>query len=144
MKWPTIETGNLPLILCGAFYALLCVFSIVTGVIYMTGRRKLNPVELSDRFVERLTDEGRLARFARTMGLVTFVVGIVQGLTAHAILHAGSPARWWLACGFTLFSICSVGFKLRSKINTFSLLKLVAYLSILVVLLLGDTRALFF
>lgn len=36
------------LILSAVFYAVLCVFSIVTGIIYMSGKRKLNPLELSD------------------------------------------------------------------------------------------------
>ena len=139
-----LETRNIPLILCGAFYALLCVFSIVTGLIYLTGRRELNPLELPDRFVRRLNDEGNLERFARFMGLVTFVVGIVQGLTARAIILAGSPARYWLALGFTIFSIGSVSAKLKGKINAFPLLKAVAYVAILIVLLLPSTRALFF
>ena len=39
--------------ICGAFYALLCVFSIVTGLLYSSGRKELNPLELSDRFMER-------------------------------------------------------------------------------------------
>jgi hypothetical protein len=51
---------------------------------------------------------------------------------------------YWVALGFTLFSIASVGFKLKGKINAFPILKLIAYLAILTVLLLGSTRALFF
>ena len=47
---------NIPLIICGAFYALLCVFSIVTGVLYASGKRKLNPVELSQEFVDKMKD----------------------------------------------------------------------------------------
>lgn len=31
-----IEIRNYPLMLSGFFYALLCVFSIVTGIIYMS------------------------------------------------------------------------------------------------------------
>ena len=45
------DMSNLPLILCGAFYAVLCVFSIVTGIIYMSGKRELNPMELSEKMV---------------------------------------------------------------------------------------------
>ena len=135
---------KIALILCGAFYALLCVFSIVTGLMYMSGKRALNPLELSDSFVKRLQNSGELEAFARRMGLVTFVVGIVQGLTAFACLRCGSVALYVLAVGFTLFSVCSVLFKLKGKINAFPLLKLTAYLAILVILLLGSTRALFF
>ena len=139
-----IEIRNYPLMLSGFFYALLCVFSIVTGIIYMSGKRKLNPLELSDDFVKKLSDEDKLIQFGKKMGLVTFIVGIVQGLTAFSILKAGRPVYYWIALGFTIFSIASVGFKLKGKINAFPILKLIAYLSILIVLLLGSTRGLFF
>ena len=138
------ETGNTPLILCGAFYALLCVFSIVTGLIYMSGKKELNPLELSDRFMKKLSDSEKRRAFAKKMGLVTFVVGIVQGITAFAMFRAGSPILYWIALGFTAFSIGSVAFKLKGKMNAFPLLKLVAYTIILIVLLTGGTRALFF
>ena len=144
MTWAAFEAHNVPLILCGVFYSLLCVFSIVTGLMHMSGNRALNPLELSDSFVKRLQNSGELEAFARRMGLVTFVVGIVQGLTAFACLRCGSVALYVLAVGFTLFSVCSVLFKLKGKINAFPLLKLTAYLAILVILLLGSTRALFF
>ena len=144
MQWAAIESGNVPLMLCAAFYALLCVFSIVTGIIYMAGKRELNPVELPDSFVDKLSSQDKLAAFARKMGFVTFVVGIVQGLTSYAILRGGSPALYALALGFTIFSICSVALKLKGKVNAFPLMKLVFYVAILVVLLLGSTRALFF
>lgn len=135
---------NLPLFLSGAFYGLLCVFSIVTGLIYMSGKKKLNPLELPDSFVEKLEDEDKLKSFTVRMGFVTFVVGIVQGITVYAILRQGSALFYWIALGFTLFSIASVAFKLKGKINAFLLLKLAAYLAILCVLLLSGTRKLFF
>ncbi|MBE6117716.1 MAG: hypothetical protein E7188_04095 [Erysipelotrichaceae bacterium] len=59
---------DLLLTLCGAFYALLCVFSIVTGLIYAGGRRELNPLELSDRFMEKHSDPEDRKRFAVKMG----------------------------------------------------------------------------
>ena len=96
MTWAAFETNNVPLILCGVFYSLLCVFSIVTGLMYMSGKRALNPLELSDSFVKRLQNSGELEAFARRMGLVTFVVGIVQGLTAFACLRCGSVALYVL------------------------------------------------
>ena len=81
------------LTLCGLFYALLCVFSIVTGLIYVSGKRKLNPLELSDRFMARLSDPEKLRRFTVKMGWVTFAVGIVQGFTAYAFSgEAGDSA----------------------------------------------------
>lgn len=139
----TGSAGGLALMVCGLFYALLCVFSIVTGAIYVLGKRELNPLELPDRFVERLGDEGRLQQFARKMGFVTIVVGIVQGASAWAILAGRGMPAYALALGFTLFSLASVLFKLRGKVSAFPLLKLVAYLAILAVLLMGGTRARF-
>jgi len=118
--------------LCALFYGVLCIFSIVTGIIYMSGRKELNPLELSDRFVEKLSDQERKQRFARQMGFVTFVVGIIQGITSYSIYtHTG----YGIALGFTIFSIASVLFKLKGKINAFPLLKLGAYVLILVILL---------
>ena len=43
---------NILLILCGIFYAVLCVFSIVTGLMYASGKKEMNPLELSDRFTD--------------------------------------------------------------------------------------------
>jgi len=130
--------------LCGAFYALLCVFSIVTGLMYAGGKRKLNPLELSDKFMSRYSDPAKLKRFTVKMGWVTFVVGIVQGITAWALFRKGSSALYWIALGFTVFSILSVSFKLKGKISAFPALKCAVYTAILVVLLLPGARALFF
>lgn len=132
------------LTLCGLFYALLCLFSIVTGLLYAGGKKELNPLELSDRFMARLSDPEKLRRFTVKMGWVTFGVGIVQGLTAWALFRRGGGLCYGIALGFTLFSIASVAFKLKGKINAFPLLKCAAYLAILTVLLLPGARALFF
>lgn len=115
------------------FYSVLCVFSIVTGLIYLSGKKKLNPLELSDRFVAKLENENKLSAFAKIMGAVTVLVGIVQGLTAYSVF----TDHWYaLSIGFTIFSILSVSLKLKSKINVFPLLKALAYVSILIVLIL--------
>ena len=132
------------LLLCGIFYAVLCVFSIVTGLMYAGGKKKLNPLELSDKFMSRYTDPDRLKRFTIKMGWVTFLVGMVQGITSFAILHRHSAVFYWIALGFTLFSIASVTWKLKGKINAFPVLKCIAYTAILIVLLLGGARAQFF
>ena len=137
-------TTNIFLLLCGIFYAVLCVFSIVTGLMYAGGRKKLNPLELSDAFMSRYADPEKLKRFTIRMGWVTFVVGVAQGITAFALLRAGSPIRYWIALGFTLFSIFSVAFKLKGKIHVFPLLKCAAYAAILIALLSGSARADFF
>ncbi len=132
------------LILCGAFYALLCVFSIVTGLLYAGGKKELNPLELSDRFLARYADPEKRARFAVRMGWVTFAVGIVQGITAWAIFRRRGAVSYWIALGFTGFSIASAAMKLRGKVNPFPVLKSVAYAAILIVLLLPGARACFF
>ena len=132
------------LLLCGIFYAVLCVFSIVTGLMYAGGKKKLNPLELSDKFMSRYTDSDKLKRFTIKMGWVTFLVGIVQGITSFAILHRHNAVLYWIALAFTLFSIASVAWKLKGKINAFPVLKCIAYTAILVVLLLGGARAQFF
>lgn len=129
--------------MCGIFYGVLCVFSIVTGLIYVSGKRELNPLELSDTFMEKYKDPEKRRQFAVKMGWVTFVVGIVQGMTSYAIFKRNSPAGYWFALGFTIFSICSVAVKLKGKINAFPALKCIAYTAILILLLLGETRALF-
>jgi hypothetical protein len=100
MQTLALAAQNIPLLLCGLFYALLCVFSLVTGVIYLTGRRELNPLELSDSFVQRLSSENKLQSFARFMGFVTFVVGIVQGITAYALIRRGSTTLYWIPASF--------------------------------------------
>lgn len=125
------------------FYSVLCIFSIVTGVIYVSGKRKLNPLELPDRFVEKLQNENLTERFTFDAGLLTFVVGVVQGLTAYSLFMKSSIKNYYIALGFTLFSIGSVALKLKGKINIFPLLKSIAYITILIILLLSKTKALF-
>ena len=122
------------LIISALFYSVLCVFSIVTGIIYLTGKKELNPLELSDKFVSKLKTKNKLSKFAKTMGAVTVLVGIVQGLTAYSIY----ADKWHaLSIGFTVFSILSVSVKLKSKINLFPILKSLAYVSILVILIVN-------
>lgn len=130
-------------VVSGIFYGVLCVFSIVTGVIYMSGKRKLNPLELPDKFVKKLENDNLTKRFAFDAGLLTFVVGIVQGITAYSLILRNNMTNYYIALGFTIFSICSVAFKLKGKINIFPLLKSVAYIAILIILLLSETRMLF-
>lgn len=134
---------NILLFLCGVFYSILCIFSIVTGIIYATGKKKLNPLELSDKFIDKLDTEEKLNKFTIKMGYITIIVGIVQGITAFSIFKGHSVIFYIIAVGFTLFSILSVLVKLKGKINAFPLMKLIFYISILIILLLNSTRSLF-
>ena len=128
------------LLLCGIFYAVLCIFSIVTGLMYASGKRKLNPLELSDSFMKKYEDPDKLKQFTVTMGWVTFVVGIVQGITSYSIFKGNSVLFYGIAVGFTLFSIASVTFKLKGKVSLFPILKSIAYLAILIILLTPAAR----
>ena len=133
------KTGVL-LNLSGVFYGVLCIFSIVTGLLYACNRRELNPIELSDKFVKRLSDSHAKKKFARFMGWVTFAVGIVQGLTAVSLFLKGKASRYFIALGFTVFSIFSVSMKLARRISLFALTKVMAYTGILIVLLFPESR----
>ena len=137
MNYIITEPHNMPLILCGIFYSILCIFSIVTGLIYASGRRKLNPIELSDKFLDKLSDEDKLKKFTIKMGWVTFIVGIIQGLTALAIFKGYNVYLNLFAICFTIFSIISVIVKLKGKVNAFPIIKLFFYVSILIILLLN-------
>ena len=134
-KWSKILLN-----LSGVFYAVLCVFSLVTGLMYAIGNRALNPVELSDTMLSGLSEPGALERFAVIMGWVTFAVGIVQGITAFSLFKKGKKAFYFIALGFTLFSLCSVGYKIFGKFSLFAFSKTAAYIAILVVLLLPASR----
>ena len=124
--------NNFVLLVCVIFYGTLCIFSIVTGLIYASGKKKLNPLELPDKFIEKLNDENKLKSFTIKMGWLTFIVGIIQGITAYGF-YSKNLILYIIACGFNIFSIFSVLFKLKGKINAFPLLKLVAYIFVLVV-----------
>lgn len=123
------------LMACGIFYSVLCIFSIVTGLLYAGGKRELNPLELSDDFMRKYEDPDKRKRFTIKMGWVTFTVGIVQGITAFSIFYRKSIVFYMIALGFTIFSICSVLFKLKGKISLFPAVKFVAYMMILIVLI---------
>ncbi len=118
------------LILSNFFYGLLCIFSIVTGIMYATGKRKLNLVELSDKFMKKIKDTDS---FAKKMGIVTIIVGIFQGLVPVLIIN--TDIWFYYILIFTIFSICSVGYKLYGKISKFAIIKLSCYLLILIALL---------
>lgn len=125
------------IMLCGIFYAVLCIFSIVTGILYISGKRELNPIELSDNMVKKLSTQNKKKKFSKTMWYVTFFVWILQGITAYALLYSTNEILYYFAIWFTIFSIWSVAFKLKWKINSFSLMKLVFYIAILVILFIG-------
>ena len=140
MKYICLESNNIILTFCAVFYFILCIFSIVTGLMYAFGKRKLNPLELPDKFVYKLKEENKLDSFAVKMGWVTFIVGLLQGLCAFGIFYGYNSFLNYFAIFFTVFSICSSIFKLIKKFNIFSLIKLIVYILVLLVLFVSGFR----
>jgi hypothetical protein len=87
--------------------------------------------------VKKLSTPNKKKKFSKTMWYVTFFVWILQGITAYALLYSTNEILYYFAIWFTIFSIWSVAFKLKWKINSFSLMKLVFYIAILVILFIG-------
>ena len=134
---------KIPVYASGAFYAVLCIFSIVTGLMYLRAGNVVNPLELPRSMVERMDDPDYMAKVSRFFGWLTFSVGIVQGLTSYSLIVGKRKWNYWLALGFTIFSILSAGTKLVTTFNPFPILKEVAYAAILIVILSKSTRALY-
>ena len=128
----------------GAFYAVLCIFSIVTGLMYLRAGNVVNPLELPQSMAERMDDPEYMAKVSIFFGWLTFFVGIVQGLTSYSLIIGKRMWNYWLALGFTIFSILSAGTKLVTTLNIFPILKEIAYVAILIVILSKSTRTLFF
>lgn len=134
MNWNILDINNWPITLCGLFYSVLCIFSIVTGLLYALNKRRLNPIEISDKMLTKLNTPKKLSSFARKMGIVTFIVGLFQGLTAFCLFKGYSTFNYFFPVFFTIFSIFSASFKLKGRFNIFPLLKLIAYILILIVI----------
>ena len=130
--------------ICGIFYGVLCIFSIVTGLMYAIGNKEMNPVELSDSMLEKLSNPETMKSFAITMGWVTFGVGIVQGIASYSLFKKGRKPFYFIALGFTVFSLLSVGYKIIGKFSIFALSKTIAYIAIIVILSLPSSRKEFF
>jgi len=92
----------------------------------MSGKRKLNPLELSDKFVKKIKD---MDKFTKKMGLVTFIVGIAQGISAIGLYKISYLTYFSLA--FTIFSFISAFTKLWNKWSNFAFIKLICYSLIL-------------
>lgn len=125
------------IISCGIFYSILCVFSIVTWIIYMSGKKELNPIELSDNILKKISDTEKKKKFSKKMWFITLLVGVIQGITAYSLLFSTDKTFYYFAIWFTIFSIISVLFKLKWKINKFSIIKLIFYVIILIILVIN-------
>lgn len=85
---------------------------------YAIGHKKMNPVELSDSMLEKLSNPETMKSFAITMGWVTFGVGIVQGIASYSLFKRGRKLFYFIALGFTVFSLLSVGYKIIGKFSS--------------------------
>ena len=65
--------------------------------------------------------------------MVTFAVGIAQGITSYALFRKRGKVNYCVALGFTVFSLCSVGYKIIGHFSLFALTKTIAYVAILIV-----------
>ena len=110
---------------------------------YLRAGNVVNPLELPRSMVERMDDPDYMAKVSRFFGWLTFSVGIVQGMTSYSLIVGRRKWNYWLALGFTIFSILSAGTKLVTTFNPFPILKEVAYVAILIVILSKSTRALY-
>ena len=135
---------GIPVLLSGAFYTVLCVFSIVTGLMYLRKNNTVNPLELPKAMAKRIDDPLYMRKVSVFFGWLTFFVGLVQGMTAYSLLLGSSPWCYWLALGFTVFSMLSAGSKLIMTFNLFPIMKEAAYIAVFVVLMLSGTRGLYF
>jgi len=137
-KW---HTYPVPLSLCGIFYGALCIFSLVMGI-YTMCCTELNMIEMSQEAVQELcdklnTNEQMLCVY---FGLLTFIVGVVQGISSYGIWKGNSNGLYWFAVGFTVFSLLSCSSKLFMSVNAFSIVKIVCYVLVLAVLLSRSSR----
>ena len=135
----TIQKRGLPGTLCGVFYGCLCIFSLVMGLYYWIFAPDLSMIELSRNMTDRLSSVFS-APLTTVFGILTFSVGILQGLASYAILKATKKSLYRYAVGFTVFSLLSCSSKLLMSVNAFSIVKIVCYTAILVILLATKIR----
>lgn len=138
------EQRGILVLCCGIFYSVLCIYSIVTGLLYLRKGNVVNPLELPKSMAARMDDAGYMRRVSVFFGWLTVVVGLVQGLSACCLFFGSCPWQYWVVFGFTIFSMLSAGTKLVMTFHLFPILKEAAYIGIFIVLLLDATKALFF
>ena len=91
--------------------------------------------------------EGFLAQAGLTItaffGIVTIVVGVLQGLAAFSIWKGKSMLGYRYVIGFTIFSLLSCSSKLFMSVNLFSIAKITAYILVIIILVMSASRAYF-
>ena len=113
-----------------AFYACLCIFSLIAVVAHLAGSRTFMTLELSKSFILQKIDA--VQPLLNKICVVTFIVGVLRGLSALAILK---HRFFYFPVGFTIVSIIAVIVKMTIEFNGLYIVKLVAYLTILAILI---------
>jgi uncharacterized membrane protein len=113
-------------------YSILCAFSIKTGVLYIIGRRELTNEELSDSTIKKIKDK---KKYAKKIGIATFIEGIFQGIAAIfillAIINSKLIVLYDIAMIFNVFSFISIFIKLWNMSSKSAWIKIVCYSIIL-------------
>ena len=112
------------------FYACLCIFSLIAVVAHLAGSRTFMTLELSKSYYLQNIDATQT--FLNKICVVTFIVGVLRGLSALAILK---HRFFYFPAVFTVVSIIAVVVKMTIEFNGLYILKLAAYLTMLVILI---------
>ena len=112
------------------FYACLCIFSLIAVVAHLAGSRTFMTLELSKSFILQKIEA--VQPFLNKICVVTFIVGVLRGLSALAILKR---RFFYFPVGFTVVSIIAVVVKMTIEFNGLYILKLAAYLTMLAILI---------
>ena len=98
----------------------------------MIGRRELTTEELSDSTIKKIKDK---KKYAKKIGIVTFIEGIFQGIAAIfillAIINSKLIVLYDIAMIFNVFSFISIFIKLWNKSSKYAWIKIVCYSIIL-------------
>jgi len=111
----------------GIVYAGLCIFSIVVGLYYIFAQVDINMVELSQEIKDNMAAFFAPFPLVKVFGIITFTVGVLQGISAYGMLISKNKKVYYLAIGFTIFSFLSCASKIYVVVSLFALAKIVMY-----------------
>ena len=138
-KLNSLKKRGIPAIIAGTIYGALCIFSLTVGIYYMASKASLNQIELNQATVEKLT-ASLPCSINIFFGILTFVVGLVQGFSSYCLLGGKRKWMWGFALGFSIFSLISCSSKLFMSVNAFSIVKCCVYIMIIAFHFLKITR----
>ena len=133
-----------------AIYSGLCIFSLVVGLYFMINYRNIDYLSLglSEQIINTVNRfiglaNGQYNKLVIISGLMTFVVGIFQGITSISLLKGHKKFHYSFALGFTIFSLLSCSSKMIMAVTLFGIAKVFVYLFIIFVLFQRNVRSLF-